>query len=215
MRFRLYFHPLSSYCHKALIALYEKAIPFEPQIVNLGDPQEREAFLKVSPLARFPILEDREAGRIIRESSVIIEYLDRYQPDPQPLIPADPDRALEARERDRFFDGYVMTPMQTVVFDRIRAPEVRDPHGVVQAREALRRAYAVLERELAGRVWALGDGYSLGDCAASPSLFYADKVEPFGKAFPTLEAYRARLMQRPSFARVLTEAEPYFKYFPL
>ncbi|WP_439499739.1 glutathione S-transferase family protein [Bosea sp. (in: a-proteobacteria)] len=214
MRFTLYFHPLSSYCHKALIALYEHGIAFEPQIVNLGDAAEREAFLKISPLGRFPALRDGEADRVVLESSVIIEYLDRFRQGGQPLVPADPDRALEARRRDRFFDFHVMTPMQKVVFDRLRPEAQRDPFGVSQAREQLRAAYAVLEREIAGRTWALGDDFSLADCAAAPSLFYADKVAPLGEDFPNVVAYRARLMQRPSYARALVEAEPYLKFLP-
>jgi glutathione S-transferase len=209
----LHFHPLSSYCHKTLIALYENATPFTPNMVNLGDDRQRTALLTLWPLGKFPVLRDDARDQTIPESSVIIEYLDGHYPGRTRFIPADIGLALETRLRDRFYDLYVHEPMQKMVGDRLRPQGKKDPHGVEEAKARLRTSYDMIDREMAARDWAMGDFFSLADCAASPALFYANKVLPFS-GHPHLEAYFARLTTRPSYARVLKEAEPYFSMFP-
>ena len=75
-------------------------------------------------------------------------------------------------------------------------------------------AYRWLDGTIASRPWACGEAFSLADCAAAPSLFYADWVHEIDSAFPHARAYRARLLARPSFARAVEEARPYRHYFP-
>ena len=208
---RLYAHPFSSYCQKALIALYEHGTPFE--YCSLEDPQAREELATLWPLQRFPILVDR--GRVVLEASCVVEYLDLHHPGPRRLIPADPKAALEVRMLDRFFDNYVATPQQKVVFDARRPEDSRDAYGVAEAGTMLEAAYAWLDRHMAGREWAAGDDFSLADCAAAPFLFYADWPHPIAPAFSQVRGYRARLLARPSFARAVDEARPYRSYFPL
>ena len=208
---RLYAHPFSSYSQKALIALYENGTPFEYR--SLEDPQANEELAALWPMRRFPVLVDQ--GRTILEASCVVEYLDLHYPGPMRLIPADPEAALEVRMLDRFFDNYVSTPQQKVVFDRLRAEENRDAYGVAEARTMLETAYAWLDRHMAGREWAAGDAFSLADCAAAPFLFYADWTHPIDPSFAHVRAYRARLLARPSFARAVDEARPYRSYFPL
>lgn len=214
MSLTLHMHPLSSYCWKALIALYENDTPFENQLVNLGDPVVVTAFKGLWPTAKMPLLVDTAQGRTIPESSIIIEYLDEAYPGFVRFIPSDPEAALRTRLMDRLFDLYVMTPMQAVVADRIRPADAKDPFGVAQARAQLAMAYDLLEAELAGRTWAAGEAFGLADCAAAPALFYADKVAPLTAAHPIVRAYLDRLLTRTSFLRVLKEAEPYFAMFP-
>ncbi|WP_424681183.1 glutathione S-transferase family protein [Frateuria sp. YIM B11624] len=208
---RLYAHPFSSYSQKALIALYENGTPFEYR--SLEDPQANEELAALWPMRRFPVLVDQ--GRTILEASCVVEYLDLHYPGPMRLIPADPEAALEVRMLDRFFDNYVSTPQQKVVFDRLRAEENRDAYGVAEGRTMLETAYAWLDRHMAGREWAAGDAFSLADCAAAPFLFYADWTHPIDPSFAHVRAYRARLLARPSFARAVDEARPYRSYFPL
>jgi glutathione S-transferase len=214
MSLTLHFHPLSSFCHKVLIALYEAGTPFVPRIVDLSDPAERAALLKLWPLGKFPLLEDSGTGRIVPESSLIIEYLDQNYPGASPLLPSEPAAALEVRHWDRFFDLHVHDAMQKIVGDRLRPEGQRDPTGVARARERLKVAYAMLEGALGGKRWVAGETFSMADCAAAPALFYGDKVVPFGTDYPGITAYFARLLERPSYARVLVEAEPYFAMFP-
>jgi glutathione S-transferase len=214
MSLTLYYHPLSSFCWKALVALYENGIPFTPKVVNLGDADERAAFLKLWPIGKFPVLRDEQHQRTVPESSIIIEYLDRHHAGETRFIPDDADLALQTRLRDRFLDLYVHMPTQAIVFDRLRPDDARDALGVTEARTRLRTSYAMLEAELAGGGWAMGDQFTLADCAALPALFYADKVEPFGGELTVVPAYLDRLKARPSAARVLVEAEPYFHMFP-
>jgi glutathione S-transferase len=215
MTLELHFHPLASFCHKALIALYENATPFEPVIVDLADERSRAAFAAIWPLARMPVLRDRARDRTAAESTIVVEYLESFYPGPTRLLPADPDMAWQVRLWDRFFDHYVQEPMQKIVLDALRPAGHRDSYGVAQAKALLAQALDMAEQRLAGRVWMVGPGFSLADCAAAPALFYADTVAPFGETHPELAGYLARLTARPAFARVLAEAEPYFRFFPL
>ena len=212
MALSLYAHPFSSYCQKALIALYENATPFTYRVLGPEDPAASAELAALWPLKRFPVLVDD--GRTVLESSVIIEYLMQHHPGPVRLIPRDAEAALEARMMDRFFDNYVMTPMQRVVSDHIREAPHRDPLGVREAKTALESAYRWLDGVMAKRPWAAGDVFTLADCAAAPSLFYADWVHEISEEFPHARAYRARLLKRPSFARCVEEARPYRSYFP-
>ena len=214
MSLTLYYHPLASFCWKVLIALYENDTPFTPRPVNLGDPDERAALLKLWPIGKFPVLRDDAQDRTIPESSIIIEYLDNQYPGRTRFIPADAKAALQTRLRDRFYDLYVHLPMQKVVGDRLRPEGSKDPHGVEEAKTRLQSCYGMIERELATKTWALSDAFGIADCAAAPALFYASKVVPFGDGHKNVTAYLERLQARPCFARVLREAEPYFAMFP-
>jgi glutathione S-transferase len=214
MSLTLHFHPLASFCWKALVALYENDTPFTPNIVDLGDERSRAAFLKLWPLGKFPVLEDTARDRVVPESSIIIEYLATHYPGRTALLPAEPDTALRVRLADRFYDFYVHEPMQRVVADRLRPEDRRDAFGVEQARAQIRTSYAIIERDMADRDWAAGSAFTMADCAAMPSLFYANKVEPFGKEHANVARYHDRLLARPSAARVIEEATPYFHMFP-
>ena len=213
MALRLYFHPLASYCWKALVALYEHGTAFEPEIVDLGDEASRTKFYRLWPIGKFPVLQDLERNAIVPESTIIIEYLEQRHPGPARLIPADPELAREVRLRDRFYDLYVHEHMQKIVGDRLRPADKSDPYGVDQARARLLASYQILDQQMAGHAWAVGDTFSMADCAAAPALYYANKVVPTD-GHTNLLAYLERLHARPSFARVLKEAEPYFKLFP-
>jgi glutathione S-transferase len=214
MTLELHFHPLASYCMKALIALYENETPFEPHKVDLGDQASRAAFLVIAPMGKMPALRDRQKGKVVTESTIVIEYLGRHHPGKIALVPTDPERALDARYWERFFDNYVMTPMQKIVGDRNRPKDKKDPFGVAEARAQLATAYGMIDRQMKGRTWALGDAFTLAECAAAPSLYFANKVLPIGAEWPNTAAYLARLLTRPSFARVVEEAGPYLKFFP-
>jgi glutathione S-transferase len=210
MSLKLYAHPFSSYCQKVLIALYENNTPFEYRMLGNADIAAEHAALW--PLRKMPLLVD--GTQAVMEASIIIEYLGLKHPGTVRFLPEDAQSALEVRMMDRFFDNYVMTPMQKIVGDFIRQSENRDPHGVAEARQLLDRAYRWLEGRMAGRRWAAGEDFSLADCAAAPALFYADWVHPVGEDCPEVRAYRRRLLAYPSFARAVDEARPYRKFFP-
>jgi glutathione S-transferase len=214
MSLKLYYHPLSSFCWKTLIALYENDTPFTPVMVDLGNAEERAALLKLWPIGKFPVLRDEARDRVIPETSVIIEYLDDHYPGTTRFIPADADRAREMRLRDRFYDLYVHLPMQKVVGDRLRPPGNRDPFGVDEAKARIASCYGMIDKEMADKHWAMGEAFTLADCAAAPALFYANRVVPVGDINKNATAYLERLKARSSFARVLKEAEPYFAMFP-
>ena len=209
----LYYHPLSSFCWKVLIALYEADVSFEARLVNLGDPADRAVFKAVWPLAKFPVLRDDMRGKTIPESSIIIDYLARTEPSAASLLPSDPELAMQTRLIDRLIDGYIHLPLQRVVADRLRPDGQHDSFGVEQAKDQIRSGYSLIAPMIAGP-WAMGEAFTLADCAALPALFYADYAVPLVD-WPELSSYLGRLKERPSVARVLTEAGPYFQYFPL
>ena len=211
MSLTLYSHPFSSYCQKVLVALYENEVPFEYR--TLEDPQAMVELKARWPFGRFPILVD--GAHTVVESTIIIEHLMLRHGGRVRWLPADPAEALEVRFLDRFFDNDVMTAMQKPVLEAIRKENSRKDEAMAEARRLLELAYGWLEQRLEGRTWAAGDTVSLADCAAAPSLFYADWVHSIADHFPTLRAYRSRLLAWPAFARAVDEARPYRAYFPL
>ena len=214
MSLTLHYHPLASFCWKALIALYENDIPFTPNIVDLGDAAERAALQKLWPIGKFPVLRDDARDQIIPETSIIIEYLDRHYPGQTRFVPSSDELALQTRLRDRFFDLYVHLPMQKVMEDRLRPQGSKDPHGVESARAQLRTSYGMTETRMVAGPWAIGHQFTIADCAALPALFYGGMVEPFPGDHSGLAAYFERLKARPSVARVIKEAGPYFAMVP-
>jgi glutathione S-transferase len=212
MQLRLYLHPLSSYCHKVLIALYENEIAFHPILV---DGTTMADLKRLSPLGKFPVLVDEAREQVVPESTIIIEYLNLYYPGNVALLPHDPEAARRARALDRFFDLYLHTPMQKFPGDRLRPADQRDPYGVAEARRTYTAALDMCEAELAGKTWAAGDDFTLADCAAAPALFYGERFYgPFGESHPRCGQYLERLTQRPTYARVLHEAGPYMHLLP-
>jgi glutathione S-transferase len=195
----LYLHPLASYCWKVLLAFYESDTPFTPRVIDLGDPVQRAELTALWPIARFPVLRDHARGEVVPESSIIVEYLARHHPRAAHLVPDD----LDVRIRDRFFDLHVMEPMSRIVRDLI-VPG--DPARVAADQQLLRTAYAIVE------TWPERSDFTLADCAAAPSLFYADQLVPIDQ--PRTRAYLGRLLARPSMIRVRREAAPYWHLFP-
>jgi glutathione S-transferase len=213
MSITLYGHPFSSYTQKVLIGLYENPTPFEFRCLWPETPEYTKEWLQRWPLRKFPLLVDND--RTIVEASIIIEYLQHVHPGPVRLLPEDPMAALEVRFLDRFFDLHVMSVVQHAVNGALSGDPVKRQEGLAFAKEKLDLAYPWLEKQLAGRTWAVGPDFTLADCAAAPSLFYADWTHPIPEAFPLLRAYRARLLARPAFARAVDEARPYRQLFPL
>ena len=211
MSLTLYYHPLASFCHKVLIALYERGIAFEKRFIDLANEDDQDALAAVWPLRKFPVIHDAIRDRNVAETSIIIEYLDQHFDGAPPLIPADAGEALEVRLWDRIFDNHVQVPMNEIVFDRLFGRN----DDVSRWRSALDTAYAMIDRQLAGRSsWICGEAFSMADCAAAPALFYASTVQAFPESATRLHAYFERLVERPSVRQVLEDAAPYFPLYP-
>lgn len=211
MSLTLYYHPLSSYCHKALVALYELDTPFDKRLIDLSQPAHRAELQALWPLRKFPVLHDGGSHQTVPEASIIIEYIDLHYPGQARLLPPSAADALVVRQWDRVFDLHVQGPMQEIVNDRLF-----ERHGDTQpARDALAAAYSLIDTQLKnGTTWICGEQFSLADCAAAPALFYASTLQAFGEHHLHLRRYFDRLMERPSVARVLAEARPYFRLYP-
>lgn len=208
----LYVHPFSSYSWKVLIPVWADGTQFNYRKVRGDEPDITARLKQLWPFEKFPVLVD--GGEVIAESTPIIEHLQACHPGPNLWIP---DGAAGRRTRflDRFFDTYVMGNMQKAGLDILRPEDKRDPHGADLARAELNLAYDWLEANLHEGPWAVGDDFTLADCAAAPSLFYGDWVEEIGASRPRLAAYRARLLAHPVVARAVDEGRPYRPYFPL
>lgn len=210
MAITLYYHPLASFCHKVLIALYEHGIDFEKRLIDLGDAADRAELEAIWPICKFPVIRDHARGRDVPESSTIIEYLEHFYPGAAPLLPPEWEAAHDVRLWDRFFDNYVQGPMQAIVLDRINGSK----GDMARERAALGTAYRMIDERMAVRQWIAGDGFSMADCAAAPALFYAATLTPFPGDARHLSVYFERLIERPSVCRVLAEAKPYFSMYP-
>jgi glutathione S-transferase len=214
MALTLYLHPLASFCHKVLIGLYENDTPFEASLVDFSNPGSAAAHIGRWPVGKIPVLHDSATNRVVAETSIIIEYLQQHFPGPVQLIPSAPEQQLDVRLWDRFFDLYVSVPMQKIVGDCLRPEGETDPHGVAEARATLETAYDMIEAQLQHKRWITGANFTMADCSALPALFFASIVHPLGETRPQVNAYFERLLALPSMQRVLTEAQPYFQYFP-
>lgn len=213
MPLTLHYHPLSSSCWKVLIALYENRVPFQAELVNLGDPPARAAYAALWPTAKIPLLVDGE--RVVPETSLQIEHLDRHHPGRIRLLPEGVDAQFQVRLWDRLFDLYVMDPMQRYIAQLLRPEAQRDPLAMQASVDGLGMAYDMIESRRGEHAWAAGDDFSLADCAAAPALFYAAIVRPFSPGHVRLAAYFERLLARPSVWRCIVEARPVFQYYPL
>ncbi len=215
MTLTLYYHPFSSYCQKAVIALYENDTPFTPRHINLGDEAQAAELKRLWPMRKFPVLRDDARNQTVVESSIIVEYLAQHYPGQSQLIPSDPDLAREARFKDRFFDFYIMDQASKAVTDHFRPAGKNDSFGVESAKATLRTAYDVVEKEIAGKTWAVGDQFTMADIAAFPALFYGDFIVPLADGHKNTAAYFERLLKRPSIARTLKEgAQALMQGFP-
>ena len=207
----LFGHPFSSYTWKVLIPLYADGTEF--QFRQVPENEENYAELKrLWPFGKFPLLVDD--GELVMETTCIIEHLQAHHRGPNVWIP-DGELGRRVRFLDRFFDLYVQGNMQPAVNHALRPEGMGDAYGAEQGRKDLLIAYDWLEANLPDSEWAAGDSFTLADCAAAPALFYADWVEEIGDKRPKVKAYRARLLAHPVVARVVDEARPYRKYFPL
>ena len=213
MTLALYGHPFSSFTWKALIAAYERNVAFEFRMVDPDHPANLARIAMLAPSGQFPAVVDGD--REIVESNAVIEYLDLFHGSGEPMVPGDRREALDARMMAEVFDDYVHVPMQRIVGNALRAQADRDPAGVQDAHRVIERCYAWLEKCLEPEQWAACGRFTIADCAAAPALFYGDWVHPISEGFPTLATYRARLLSRPSIARVVDEARPYRSFFPL
>jgi glutathione S-transferase len=212
MALKLYLHPLSSYCHKALLAFYENDIAFEPVVV---DGSTYAQFRKLWPLGKFPVLHDETRNEVVPETTIIIEYLALHYPGRVALIPSDPAQALKVRRHDRFIDLYLHTPMQKFPADRLRPADHKDPYGVDEARRAYHAALDIFESDLADQPFVMGEAFTLADCAAAPALYYGNIFYgPLQADHPRAAAYLERLTTRPAYARILREAQPFMHLLP-
>lgn len=203
---KFYYFPLSTYSQKTLMALHEKEVDFEAKLVDLRDPGQRSEYRKIYPLGKIPLLV-RDDDWLIPESTIIIEYIDTHFDSGPQLIPDDKDNARQVRFMDRMNDLYLNETITTLLFQGWKPEADRDQERTETARSRAGVMYDYLSKSLQGKDWLMGE-FSMADCAAAPALFYAQQVFPFDE-HPNIAAYWERLKSRPSYRKVLSEAQPY------
>ena len=211
MTLTLYYHPLSSFCQKVLVAFYETGIPFTPRFIDFVAEEDRNALFALWPMGQFPVIRDEAKARTVPEGSLIIEHLALNFAEGAALLPRDGEAAFDIRYWDRLFDLHVNQQMQIAMAERRKPKEERDAAASERAARQIEAAYGLIERHMAGREWAVGEGFTMADCAAAPALNYAKLIVPFGE-HKHVSAYYERLVKRPSFARALKESEPWLQF---
>lgn len=206
---KLYYHPMSTYSQKVLIALAEKGLEFEPQVVKLMDPEERETYREIYPMGKIPLLV-LDDGHIVPESSIIIEYLDGLGGDR--LIPDDAERARKVRFKDRMFDLYLSDSIGTLFWQQMKPEAERDAERIETAKFRIGVMYRFMQSELGNQPWANGDTFSMSDCAAAAALYYAPRLAPFDE-HENVVAYWERLRARETVQKVHEEVAPYLEAF--
>lgn len=159
------------------------------------------AYLARNPNGVIPTIADAD-GTVVWESNSIVRYLaGRYDPDGGGLWPADPVRRAEA---DRLMDWTLTTigePMRVLFWGFVRAPQSAVPAEMAKAAEESGRLWARLDAWLGqdGRDFVAGDRLTMGDIPAACQLqrwlnFPIDRPR-----LPHLEAWHARLTERPGY----------------
>ena len=211
MNLTLHYNVASTYSQKALLAFFEKGVPFTPAVVNLQDPAGRAEYKKLYPIGKIPLLTGD--GIFIPESSIIIEFLENEFPDAGTrLIPLDKTAARRVRFKDRVTDLYLNDPVASIFFDGLKPPEARNPEAVAKARETINMSYAYMEDALSKNPAAGGADFNMSDCAAFAPLFYAQRLHPF-QTYPNIVAYFGRLMARASVQKLMIELLPALERF--
>jgi len=200
---KLYYHPISTYSQKVLIALYEKGLDFEPEIVQLMGPEGRANYRDVYPMGKIPCLIDGE--QMVPESSIIIEYIDDMA-EPK-LIKGNAAEMRKIRFKDRMFDLYLNNNVATLLFQSLKSAADQDPDLIDKARFQINTMYSFMEHEFGEQDYANGNEFLMADCAAAPALNYAQQVAPFDD-HKNICAYWERLTSRPSIQRIQEEAAP-------
>ncbi len=204
---QLYYSVPSTYCQKVLLALYEKSIEFEKVPVNLMQPEQRQKYCEeVHALGKIPVLKT-EAGDILPESSIIIEYLDQRSPESNQLIPSDPTTALQVRLKDRMCDLYLVDAVSNLFFQSMKPDDGKDMALIRKCEKHLDYMYQKLEASLQCNGFIAGEQFSMADCAAIPALFYAQEQYPFS-GYPNICDYFQRMQARASYRRVSEELMP-------
>lgn len=205
----LYFSYLSTYSQKVLIGLYEKDTAFTPHLVDLSDPEARAEYVKLYPFGKLPLLV-RDDGRMIPESSIIVEYIDNQFEQEPILIPRDPELARRARFMDRMCDLYLNDPVVNLIFESWKPEDEQNRELISKSSERIGTMYRFMDDQLSSSPYLAGETFSIADCAAMPVLFYANSFAPFG-GFDNIFRYWEEVSSRPSFVRLKQEAEPYIQ----
>lgn len=203
---KLYYFPLSTYCQKVMIAFEEKGVTYEPEPVDFMTPEGRAAYEETYPIGKVPFLKATEDWDV-PESTSIIEYLEDKFPDTPRLIRvADEETARQVRFMDRMSDLYYNDQVTELLFQHTGF-RPKDEDRAARARKLVDMTYFYWDRRLAEQPWLCGEHFTMADCAAIPSMFYARTVVPFDE-YQNVAAYWERAQARPSYAKVRAGFEP-------
>lgn len=195
----------SPYARKARVALLEKNIPFETIVDNPWIPDT--GITQINPLGKVPalILDD---GRVVHDSSVIIEYLETLPQLPR-LIPHEPTTRVAVKQIEAIADG-VCDAVVLIVLERNRKPEQQNAAWISRQRRKIDAGVADLSRLLGDREFFTDAGFSLAEVTTVCALGYLDLRFPefeWRARNPNLDRLFDVMSARSAFAQTIPTAQ--------
>ena len=208
---KLYSGPLSLFSRKVEIALREKGLPFDREMVHFsqakGYAPKHPAVLAANPKGQVPVLVDGDLT--LFDSTLIIEYLEDAYPAP-PLFPSDAKTRARCRLLELGADEILLPEVRRLMY-RTEPPDpdperrrLKETEGR-RAEGAILDQYRVLERRIVGNDYLCGD-FSAADIANFMVVLFALRLKgPRLDAHPALAAWFARVGARPTAAQAASE----------
>ena len=195
MALKLHYHPLSTYSRRVRIAFAEKQIPHELVVVDMPARRHREQpYLSLNPYGRVPTLE--EDGFVLYESTAILNYLEATRPTP-PLAPADAHSRALVDMHVKLCDLQLSRHAGTIVFPKRFLPKERwNNAAMAEAKGEIEKHFAILDKELAGKTYLVGEQFSLAEVCYIPFLDFLPLMEIAPPV--AVAAWSARLLGRQS-----------------
>ena len=199
-KLKVWGHPRSINVQKVLWALDELGLSYERVDAGGSFGKNKEpAYLALNPNGLIPTLVDN--GEALWESNAILRYLAAQYGK----APFHPSSAVARARADAWTDWYSSTLWQNVrplVVQLVRTEEPKRDKGVIeQSKQASVAAVSLLDKHLEKQAYVLGDEFTWGDIPIGSALqrWYQLPIErPAHKA---LDAYYARITERPAFKR--------------
>jgi glutathione S-transferase len=192
---KLHYHPMSTYSRRVCMALLEKNIPHELVVVDMAARKHKAPdYLALNPYGRVPTLQDGDF--LLYESTAILSYLERVYPEP-PLVPADARGRALVDMHMKLCDLQLARQASTIMFPKRFLPKERwDEKAMAQAKSEIEKHLAIVDTQLAGKQFLLGDLYTLAEICYTPLVQFLPLMEITPPQ--AVAAWVERMLARPS-----------------
>jgi glutathione S-transferase len=192
----------SQNAYKVRLLLHHLQRPYRTEIVSIFEGEgQRPEYLAVNPAGAVPAIR-LDDGRVLAESNAILVYLAHGTP----YLPVDPFDNARVHQWLSFEQDYV-TAIATLRHWTLTGKLARRPEALVERhRTAALKALGILDRELAGRPFIAGDGYTIADMSVFAYTHRAHEAGLPLDRFGHIGAWIARVQAQPGF---LPTCHPY------